>query len=160
MISCGREGWKIEEKNLQVSVWRVAAVQKVRANNPHSTLDSLVARFRQLRPDLVRISRVSAEGHVSDLPNQVPQHTAPQAKNAKQGSTSLHKRFHKVCHLFQITASSALRFKVWEDRVDMRRSTLEASGIWSSGQHVAAVQAHKKSTLKTLLPSVAPLTLR
>ena len=100
MISCGREGWKIEEKNLQVSVWRVAAVQKVRANNPHATLDSLVARFRQLRPDLVRISRVYAEGRVSDLPNQVPQHTAPQAKNAKQGSTSLHKRFHKVCHLF------------------------------------------------------------
>ena len=29
---------------------------------------------------------------------QVPQHTAPQAKDAKQGSTSLHKRFHKVCH--------------------------------------------------------------
>ena len=47
--------WKVKRKNLQVSVWRVAAVQKVRANSPHSTLDSLVARFRQLRPDLVRI---------------------------------------------------------------------------------------------------------
>ena len=46
---------KGSDKNLQVSVWRVAAVQKVRASSPHSTLDSLVARFRQLRPDLVRI---------------------------------------------------------------------------------------------------------
>ena len=44
--------------------------------------------------------------------------------------------------------------------MDMRRSTLEASGIWSSGQLAVNVQAHKKATLKTLLPSGAPLTLR
>ena len=43
----------------QVTVWRVAAVQKVRANNPHAALDSLAARFRQLRPDLVRFTYLS-----------------------------------------------------------------------------------------------------
>ena len=43
----------------QVTVWRVAAVQKVRANNPHAAIDSLVARFRQLRPDLVRFTYLS-----------------------------------------------------------------------------------------------------
>ena len=93
-----------------MSVWRVAAVQKVRANSPHSTLDSLVARFRQLRPDLVRFIVYLLED-VPELPNQVPQHTAPQAKNAKQGSTSLHKRFHKVCHLLPFTTLSVQRLR-------------------------------------------------
>ena len=86
-------------------------MQKVRANSPHSTLDSLVARFRQLRPDLVRIFCVSVEGCVPELPNQVPQHTAPQAKNAKLGSTSLHKRFHKVCPLLPFTTLSVQRLR-------------------------------------------------
>ena len=57
-------------------------------------------------------------------------------------------------------ANKVPSWKVWEDRVDARRSDLEASGIWSSGQLAITVQLHKKSNLKTLLPSGAPLTLR
>ena len=92
---------------------------------------------------------------------QVPQHTAPQAKSAKQGSTTLHKRFHKVSPAILKTLYSANSvFKVWEDGVDLRRSTLETSGIWSSGQLAITIQAHKKSNLKSLLPSGAPLSLR
>ena len=38
-----------------MTVWRVATVQRVRTITPHAALDSLVARFRQLRPDLATL---------------------------------------------------------------------------------------------------------
>ena len=142
-----------------MTVWREATVRKVRTITPHAALDSLVARFRQLRPDLVSLNCSQLVNPIMRV--QVPQHTAPQAKSAKQGSTSLHKRFHKVSPATLKTLYSANSvFKVWEDRVDLRRSTLETSGIWSSGQLAITIQAHKKSNLKSLLPSGAPLSLR
>lgn len=55
----------------QVTVWRVAAVQKVRANNPHAAIDSLVARFRQLRPDLVRFTYLSKTSQPFPIPQKL-----------------------------------------------------------------------------------------
>ena len=106
--------WKREQNSHQVTVWRVATVQRVRTITPHAALDSLVARFRQLRPDLVSSNCSQLFNPIMRV--QVPQHTAPQAKSAKQGSTSLHKRFHKVSPATLKTLYSANSvFKVWED---------------------------------------------